>query len=55
MPKAPADSYEALLNRICGRAISGKATRKALMKNPAVSQIDIVDPKYGNSKTIFKR
>jgi hypothetical protein len=27
----------------------------SLMKNPAVGQIDIVDPKYGNSKTIFKR
>lgn len=27
----------------------------ALMKNTAVSQIDIVDPKYGNSRTIFKR
>jgi RHS repeat-associated protein len=29
--------------------------KSALMKNPAVNQIDIVDPKYGNSKTIFKR
>ena len=27
----------------------------ALMKNPKVRQIDIVDPKYGTSKTIFKR
>jgi len=27
----------------------------ALMKNPAVRQIDIIDPKHGNSKTIFKR
>jgi RHS repeat-associated protein len=27
----------------------------ALMKNPAVNQIDIVDPKSRNSKTIFKR
>jgi hypothetical protein len=27
----------------------------ALTKNPAVNQIDIVDPKYGNSTTIFKR
>ena len=27
----------------------------ALMKNPAVSQIDIIDPKRGGSNTIFKR
>jgi hypothetical protein len=27
----------------------------ALMENPSVGQIDIVDPKYKISKTIFKR